>query len=457
MRKRKNSLLGLLAVFTAFLILVPCLGLGAPQKKINVLMIGFGEPSKYDANAMQGWKNFLLNYMNAGMNMLKMSFMYPMITKVMIPMMDTGTILIDKNDPFATTPKPNPQLIDAWTRPYNGKDYRFISVPEGEFPMLGPLFSYYLAPGGPGKGEPDFWEYVGLTMYEFYRTMDNYNPGGEREDRIYSETEKKLREQYGSNIVIDRGFGAARPGYPHFQEAAQEIVKDGATELVLAQNYVCFSEFENPAGEIEKEFKKKGIDVNTAISGQIGGTAPYNLGVAKKANEELVNIPKESNVVVFLSHHGMFNVNMGLYDWTKEPYHEYAKVAFEGAKKAISDLEVVRSWDGKLEIWQVYAEFASGQYLSIDKAAALAIEQGFDYVINIPFEVGNSGFETLIGLRGSWEREPGNWDEYVEDGLKKYKEEFNYNGLKVIITDGWIDGFVQGYVEQTSKAIDSLL
>lgn len=155
--------------------------------------------------------------------------------------------------------------------------------------------------------------------------------------------------------------------------------------------------------------------------------------------------------------YGMFNQDMVLYDWAKEPYHEHAKAAFEGAKEAVLGLDAVKERKAKVEVWQVYAEFAEGSILRIDTAADRAKKEGFSYIINIPYEVGNSGVETLIGLRGTWGREPGNWQEYYEDGLKKYREEFLYNGMNVVIADGWIDGHAQGYLEQITHAVDSII
>ncbi|RZN69670.1 MAG: hypothetical protein EF807_04295 [Candidatus Methanolliviera hydrocarbonicum] len=431
--------------------------------KIGVLLIGFGEPERYDANTEVAWKNFLGNYMESGMRMFKMSFMYPIVSGVMIPMMDSGTLLVDRDDPSSSVKKVNPILIDAWGNPYEGKDYRWVSIAEGEFPMLGPLFSYYLAPDGPGKGESDFWEYVGLSMYDIYQKMDDYNPGEERELKMMDEVEAKLKERYGDEIIIERGFGAARPGFPDFRVAAESLAREGVKDIVLAEDYVVFSDFEHPAGEIPEYLEEKGLNVNIVTSGQIGGTDAYNRGVAKKVEEELKDIPNDRDVVVILNHHGMFNVNMILYDWRDEPYHEYAKETFEGAEKAIYDLNIVKNWNGKIDVWQAYTEFSEGmmdpdkEILSVREAADKASKENYEHCIDVPYEVGNSGYETLFGLREEgWGLESPAWEEYYEDDLRKYRTEFEYDGMNVIITDGWIDGYAEGYYEEISRAIDGI-
>jgi hypothetical protein len=431
--------------------------------KIGVLLIGFGEPGRYDADTYVAWKNFLGNYMESGMRMLKMSFMYPIVSGVMLPMMDSGTLLVDRDDPSSSVKKVNPNLIDAWGNPYEGKDYKWVPIVEGKFPMLGPLFSYYLAPDGPGKGESDFWEYVGLSMYNIYQKMGNYNPGEERELKMMDEVEAKLKERYGDEIIIKRGFGAARPGFPDFRVAAESLAREGVKDIVLAEDYVVFSDFEHPAGEIPEYLKKEGLNVNIVTSGQIGGTDAYNRGVAKKVEEELKNIPNDRDVVVILNHHGMFNVNMILYDWREEPYHEYAKETFEGAKSEIYDLDIVKNWKGKIDVWQAYAEFSEGmmdpnnEILRVREAADKASKENYEHCIDVPYEVGNSGYETLIGLReDGWGLESPAWEEYYEDDLRKYRTEFEYDGMNVIITDGWIEGYAEGYYEEISRAIDGI-
>ncbi len=316
----------ILSMFSVFLYNHTSLAINIPQlsqeprNRVGVLLLGFGEPGRYDEYSVEAWRNFLNNYMKSGMTMLKMPFMYPMVKDVMIPMMDTGTLLVDVDNPLETRPNGKTQLMDAWTGMYPKEgNYRYIGMPQGDFPMLGPLFPYYIVPGGPGKGVPDFWEYVGLEMYGLYKIMDGHDPGEEREERIFDEVEAKLKAKYGDRIVIRKGYGAARPGFPPGPRVAEEMLKLNPSGMVLAMNYVCFSEFENPAAEIEKELREKNVRFPVVTSGQAGGTAPFNQGVAKKVQEELEGIPASAPVVVFLSHHGMFNQNMGFMTGLRSP------------------------------------------------------------------------------------------------------------------------------------------
>ncbi|BDC35995.1 hypothetical protein [Candidatus Methanoliparum sp. LAM-1] len=466
MKRSKNKLVGLLFVATLlFMLFSPSILASEQEEKVGVLLIGFGEPERYDADAYVGWKNFIHNYMEAGMKMMEMPYMATTAEKL-LDMMDSGTLLVDRDDPFASKPKDDPNLIDAWGNSYEGEDYKWVSRSFvsifGSIPMIGemmPQHPYYLAPDGPGKGESDFWEYMGLDMYGLYQKMDNYNPGGGREQRIMDEVESMLKERYGDKIIIGRGFGAARPGFPDFRVAAEKLVKEeGVKDLVLAEAYVCFSEFEHPAGEIPEYLKEKGLDVNIITTRQIGGTDAYNKGVANKVEEELKKIQNDKDVVVILNHHGMPCSGI----WGDEPYHEYAKEAFDGAKNEIYNLDIVKNWRGKIVVWQVYAEMADGmmdpdnEILSIKEAADKAVKEGYEYCIDVPYEVGNSGYETLIGLREAWGLEPPAWEEYYEDGLIKYRTEFEYDGMDVVITDGWIDGYAEGYYKQISMAIDKI-
>jgi hypothetical protein len=342
--------------------------------------------------------------------------------------------------------------------------------------MCGGLPSVYVASGDkPGKGYPDLWEYLNLTMYPMYAAMDNHDPALDRELRVLDEIEKRLRSDY-PDIHIARGFGAARPGYPHFLDAAKALVKyNNLDKLIIAQNYIIQSDFENPAGEIENYLSEKGYDVEVVIAGQIGGTEPFSKGVAEKALEELNGnsnigndpIPDNKNILVLLFHHGMLSTNMILYDFAEEPYHEFAREAFNACADKIMNLPEVESWTGEFMILQVYPEMSTGildprnEHLSVDEAMEIAENLSFEYVIGIPYEVGNSGYETLWGLRGAWGIDPV-WDTYEEDNgidgtlMTKYRNSFNRDGINVVITDGWINGAADGYYEQIELAINSV-
>jgi len=434
-----------------------------PEKRVGVLLVGFGEPERYNADAFVGWKNFLNNYMTSGMTMMRMGFIYP-VAQDMIGMVDLGTLLVDEETPIHTE-RGTDNLVDAWVTPYEGRA-RYIEIPEVEIPMLGPGISFYISSGK--NGESDIWEYSNLIMYGLYKEyMNDHNPGEERELRVMDKVETELRAEY-PDIVVRRGFGAARPGFEDYRIAAERLIEENdLTDLVIAPCYVCYSEFENPAGEIKKYIEERGIKINIVIADQIGGTTSYSQGVAKKVEEELTGrfeeIPIDSDVVILLSHHGMFNLNMLLYDWHDEPYHEYARRTFESAKDEVEKIEVIRNWEGDVAIWQVYTEFADGMmdpsngFMSVDEAAERAAELGYDYCIDVPYEVGDSGYETLVGLREAWGIEPPLlWEDYFEDGLQKYRSTTDYKGMRVIITDGWIDGKDDGYLYRIEEVIKSL-
>ncbi len=474
----KKLAVSLIVAVSLLLTSVPLSTGVAAEKKIGVLLIGWGEPEKYDADAYIGWKHFMDNYTKGFLGMLGLGSMYPLLEKMTGEMMgDAGTMLVDRDDPLAEEEKEDPHLVDAWGRPYKGKDYVWVSLTEGGslFGMLGGmagLSGYYLSPKGPGRGEPDSSELTGLLMYGLYQSLDNHNPGEERELKIMDEVEEKLREKYGDKVVIARGFiPAFRPGFPDAREQAKKLVKEEkVTHLVIPVLMDAGEEeFENPPQEIKSYLKQKRVKVNIVPTGQILGTKPFSQGVAKKVSEELENISPGSDVVVFLTHHGMPICDLELFpgigcDLRESPYHRSAKVTFTGARRAIYRLDIVGDWEGMFDVWQTYNEMAEGmmdpknEILSVKEAARKALDMGYKYCIDIPYEVGNSGYETLIGLREeSWGLPPGTWEEYSEDGLRKYRTELEYDGMKVVITDGWIDGLSESYYQELSKAIDSIL
>lgn len=131
MKRSKNKPVGLIFMaILSFLLLFQVVSFvsasSIPDEKIGVLLIGFGEPERYDADTYVGWKNFLTNYMDAGMRMSGMPFMAT-ITEKALNIMDSGTLLVDKDEPLSLTEKEDPDLIDAWGDPYNGNDYKWVS------------------------------------------------------------------------------------------------------------------------------------------------------------------------------------------------------------------------------------------------------------------------------------------------------------------------------------------
>ena len=462
----------------------------------GVLLINFGEPESME-EGYEGWTNFLKNYMGSMISMMKMGFIVE-TAKEMTDYFENGTLLLDKDNPFSSKQSDNPNLVDAWGKPYYGNDYTFIPRPaEALFetlfmiPQMGDLAEFIVDMSGgmpsvyfvadsselgntPGKGYSNAWEYLSLTMYPMYEAMGDKNPALERELWALDEVESKLSVNY-PGLHISRGFGAARPGYPHFLDAAEALVKNNnIKKLILAPNYVVYSDFENPAGEIKHDLLKKGHDIEIVITDQIGGAEDFNKGIAEHIYDELegnINIgnapiDSDKNVMVFLSHHGMMSTNMLLYDFGKEPYHEFAREAYDAAVSQIEELDEVKSWEGKFGALQIYPEMATGildpfnKYLNIDEGMKIAKAQGYDYIINVPYEVGNSGFETLGGLRGAWGIEP-KWDTYEEDNglgtlMRKYRNTFLKDGINVIITDGWINGQIDSYYTRIQEAVQGL-
>jgi|GEM_PF-718781 len=501
LKKCKDLRFVLLAVFTFVLVTItlflPIRGHTEDCDKTGVLLVSFGEPDTME-ESYEGWQSFLKNYMGSMMGMMKLGVIAePM--KEMTDLFKSMTLLLDIDHPFSSVPHFNRNLVDAWGRPYNGRHgYYFVprptdtlfeslfDIPEaGDFiefivDMCGGLPSVYIVPrwmpfaDKPGKGYPDIWEYFSLTMYPMYAAMNDKNPALDRETRILDYVENLLHSKYPW-LPIDRGFGAARDGYPDFLEAAESMVDNYNLEtLIIAQNYIVHSDFENPAGEIEDYLAEKGYNVRVVIAEQIGGTEPFSNGVAEKVAEEIKGsnpnignapIPSDENVMVFLCHHGMLSLNMILYDFGNEPYHYFAQKAFDACVDKIMALPDVASRTGDFMILKIYPEMSTGildpydEYLSIDEAMEIADNLGFDHIINVSYEVGNSGYEALCGLRGAWGIDPV-WDTYEEDDgisgtrLIKYRNSFERDSINVIITDGWINGQADAYYQLIEKALN---
>lgn len=108
-----------------------------------MLIADHGEPPEYNAWTYESFKEFFQHLIDMGL-----------IPK-WLTVVDTGTILYDKRCPACPGAKDNPEFIDAWVRPQQG--------PAGFVPPSDRLPAHYAMPGGPGLGEPDIFEHVGLA------------------------------------------------------------------------------------------------------------------------------------------------------------------------------------------------------------------------------------------------------------------------------------------------------
>ena len=76
--------------------------------RIGMILLDHGEPPEYNKDTYYSFRNFAQSLIEMGI-----------IPEVALRT-KRGTILMDRNNIFATEPQSNPQLIDAWLKPHTG-------------------------------------------------------------------------------------------------------------------------------------------------------------------------------------------------------------------------------------------------------------------------------------------------------------------------------------------------
>jgi len=114
--------------------------------RIGVILLDHGEPPEYNEHTYYSFWDFAYSLITMGM-----------ISEVVLRA-KRGTILMDRNEIFATEPHPNPDLIDAWLRPHTGPA-EFVLARKKVLGLIpAPSEAHYLLKGaGPGRDEPDFY------------------------------------------------------------------------------------------------------------------------------------------------------------------------------------------------------------------------------------------------------------------------------------------------------------
>lgn len=385
-----------MTLLSIFLVLTISFNIPANKSgtKIGILMINYGEPTYYNATTYYYFKGFMKHMINVG------------ILPKFLMFIDMGTLLIDiKNDKRA--PPWKRELMDAWENKYNGIA---IYLPFGKEIGLYPL---YIKKFGNGKGEPDIFEFAGLEAYDSWQKMGGKSPYYEETVSQMRDVEKMLKEKYGNKIIVKFAY-ALKPG--SIENATKYLLDKDINVLIAAPQSVVGSYFEETLHWIKEihnvlnEYAlEKGKNVSFIETRHIGMQPEFRESIVAKVKEELTHISSNASVLIFLSNHGFPVVKCDGYDCQSDPYHHRAKEIFNEVKEAI--IENI-TWQGKFDVVQIYDESSEeamdpeNEVTSPKEGLEYAKNQGFNYIIDIPYEFLGDCMDTLIGLREAFGIEP---------------------------------------------------
>lgn len=384
-------------------------------EKVGLLLVDHGEPPRYNARTYWSFRAFLAHLVELG------------AIPRWLTVHDTGTILHEDDCYGCATD--GADLVDAWVRPHDG--------PAAAVPRSQQLPAHYVTPGGPGLGEPDFYEHAGHQIREEWRQMGGWSPNYAQKLAKKQAAVERLRATYtDAELPISVGYhiDPHTRGSLGIRAAVEQLVAQHVGHIVVAYHGVGFSDIMQThmiRHEIEAVLNETAPDVTVRYAKPMGSTRSYVRAVVQKAQAELSAVRPAADVAIHLSGHGMSTTTCGSYDCGGDQYHAYSKALFRRTKRAIL-ASVERP--GRLGIFHVYGEGGDEEHDPDDlvdspkEALAKRTASRFDRVVDIPYEFDSDSRDTLVVLRAGYDQPvPGRDDSYVS--------RFRYRGMPVKITN----------------------
>jgi hypothetical protein len=387
--------------------------------RVGVLIADHGEPPEYNADTYESFREFFGHLIEMG------------VVPQWLRVLDTGTVLMDAECPACEAPSTEPRLVDAWLRAHDG--------PAVFVPASSSLPAHYVLPTGPGRGEPDIFEHVGLQAWQEWRAMGGRSPNYDEKLAKKTAVIERLTERYGDRLAIRVGYGIdprIGGGRQGIREALDALVnRDRVTELVVAYHGVGFSDLmqtHHLRHVIEDHLANLGAgELLVRYAAPIGETEAYVQAIAAKVGAELAAVPAGDPVAIHLSGHGLATGMCGDYDCGADAYHASSHALFERAKAAI--LEHIDR-PGRTEIFHIYGDGGDGESDPDDEVTspleglAQRRDAGFRHVIDIPHEFDSNSRDTLIILRQSYGRPTPDWN-------ARWESSWDADGLHVKIAN----------------------
>lgn len=406
----------------ALLLVAAALVSGAPPARaetprVGVLIVDHGEPPEYNELTYESFREFFDHLIEMG------------LIPSWLKLLETGTIAVDLRCPFCDEPSADPKLMDAWLGRHDGPG---IFVPASDS-----LPAHYIVPGGPGLGEPDIFEHVGLGAWHEWELMGGRSPNYDQKLPKKLAAIRQLDGRYGDDVPVRVGYGIdprINGGRQDIRKAVAGLInRERVDRIVVAYHGVGFSDIMQThmiRHEVEEIAASMDPDVTLSYAKPLGTTDEYVRAVVNKAKSELARAPQGARVAIHLSGHGLPTGMCGDYDCGADAYHRSSKQLFERTRAAL-----LQEIDGDAPgIFHIYGDGATDEDDPDNKvdspieALAERKEQGYDYVIDIPYEFDSDSRDTLIVLRRGYERPIPDWNRRLESS-------FTRDGIRVRITN----------------------
>jgi hypothetical protein len=387
----------------------------AAAPRTGVLIVDHGEPPEYNEDTYESFRAFFDHLIEMG------------LIPAWLKLLDTGTIVQDSGCFGCSEAAASPALVDAWLDPHEG--------PAVHVPASSSLPAHYVVPGGPGLGEPDIFEHVGLQAMHEWELMGGRSPNYDQKLPKKLQVIELLKERFGASLPVRVGYGIdprLNGGYQGLRQAIVELIRqDHVSRIVVAYHGVGYSDIMQThmiRHEVEEIAASLDPDVKLTYADPIGTEKAYIGAVAAFARQQVQSLPRGAKVALHLSGHGLSTTTCGEYECGEDAYHAFARRLFRRTKSAIESVIPDR-----VGVFHLYGDGATDEDDPDDlvdspmEALAKRKEAGYRYVVDIPYEFDSDSRDTLIILRQGYERPIPDWNEDLVS-------EFDHEGMTVRIT-----------------------
>ncbi|MCK4445250.1 MAG: hypothetical protein KAW09_11945 [Thermoplasmata archaeon] len=419
--------------------------------KIGILLLDVGEPPVYDESTYYSFRDYVKTLVDIGM--VRQEFLKE----------DRGTVLRNKGSLGLDDDPDESKMVDAWLNPFDGK----ASTPRKKPPIAGIIRESmdgvrFLRNKGPGRGEPDFYEFYGFDVCQKWQMMGGTSPFYEQSLFLKEEVKQQLERKFGKNIVVRMAYGM--DPVPGEKKQTPEAVigdlmkKDEISHLVVAEHFNVFTDIVNDfylRRKVSDALKKVKSKIPVSFTNQLGENEAFGMGVVTKVVDEMKILPNKANVMIALSHHGLPPMVVGDYDGRKDSYQENSRRIFNSTRKKI--MKGVKR-KGRFDVVQVFVRemedmsMDSHGELTPTRALNMAVSRKFDYYIDIPYEFTADGVHVLIKQRQAYGINPPRWNSIFETN-------FPYKSLKAKITSAYFypEYRIRAYYLEILNVLKSLL
>jgi len=366
-----------------------------PDGKTAVFMIGLSQTEDFDPT---WWYNIYHHVAHARI---------PWPARNMA-MADRGIALMDPDNYYAREPFEPTRLVDRFGSERNMDGVPYIEkYRQGLVEWRPPRESIHLDTGD--------WLYTG-------RQDGIPTPAGKRINIAqywyygHGIRQRKIPADYQTQRIYDIAFGMLEDKYPdvpyytadtmdpyQWHRKIFDLLDGGAETLVLMSPMTIYSDYEDfhngflHSVEIVREWEaENGTDVKIIIAPPMGYQKAMRDGYQLILKDKLDTLPAGADVKMVWSIHGM--------PWIAMPNESWLKMAPPYRDAMVTEAEaILESYDfGRTEVVVSQDHFADhywdpeGLSLSTNKAYVDGVEDGYDYVLNIPIEFYNENTDTLF-------------------------------------------------------------